>query len=65
MKRNFVVTVKERDVGEPCFVVFELHEDIGIGNKQVRLNLPEGTGIEEAKALASHLNNAVSKIVVD
>ena len=64
-KRNFVVTVKERGPNEPCFVVFENYDDIGLGRKQVRLTLPEGTGIAEAQALAKSLNETVAKILVD
>ena len=63
-KRNFVVTVKERQAGEPCFLVFETYDDIGLGKKQVTLHLPIGTGIEEAKALAKSLNAGVAKIAV-
>ena len=64
-KRNFVVTVKERGPNEPCFVVFENYDDIGLGKKQVRLTLPDGTGIAEAEALAKTLNDTVGNIRVD
>lgn len=64
-KRNFAVTVKEREAGEPCFLVFETYDDIGIGKKQVTLYLPNGTGIKEAEVLAKSLNAAVAKIAVD
>jgi hypothetical protein len=44
--RNFTATVKEREVGQPCYVALELKSDIGLpANKWVTLNLPEGTGL--------------------
>jgi hypothetical protein len=61
-KRNFVVTVKERQRDEPCFLVFELHEDIGIGSKSFTLNMPDGTDYEYARELARTLNDKVATV---
>ena len=61
-KRNFVVTVKERQAGQPCFLVFETYDDIGLGKGAVTLILPASTGIAEAEALAKTLNASVAKI---
>lgn len=51
--RNFTATVKEREVGQPCFVVLELKDRIG---------LPEGTGLDEARAMARMLNDTVETV---
>lgn len=41
---NFTATVKEREVGQPCFGVLELKDRIGLPEgRDVTLNLPEGT----------------------
>lgn len=60
MSRNYVAEIKERQDGEPCFLFLNLHADIGLGAKSIILNLPKGTGIEEAKALrdALHISGA-------
>jgi hypothetical protein len=61
--RNFTATVKERDVGQPCFVVFEPAEAIGLpADRQVVLDMPEGSGLEEARAVARLLNDQVAAI---
>jgi hypothetical protein len=59
---KFVAIVKERDRDQPCFVVIEAYDDIGIDGKQITLNLPDGTDIEDAKALARYLNDKVATI---
>lgn len=59
---KFVATVKERDRDQPCFVVIEAYDGIGIDGKQITLNLPDGTNIEDAKALASYLNDNVATV---
>lgn len=64
--RNFTATVKEREVGQPCYVALELKSDIGLpANKWLTLNLPEGTGLEEAKAVARMLNESVEAVRLD
>lgn len=61
--RNFTATVKEREVGQPCYVALELHSDVGLPReKWITLNLPEGTGLEDAKAVARLLNDAVETV---
>ena len=64
--RNYVATVKEREEGQPCFVQFELYKDIDFGGKLdnvvISLNLPDGTGIREAKKLADALNDSDAKL---
>lgn len=63
MQRNFVATVKERDVGQPCFVALELHVDIGLpSGREITLDLPEGTGLDEARAVATMLNKSVAAV---
>lgn len=58
MRRNFTATVKEREVGQPCYVALELKDDIGLPtDRWITLNLPEGTGLDEARALANMLND--------
>lgn len=60
--RNFVVTVKERQADEPCFLLFETVGDIGLGKKSVVLDTAEGTNFEAASALARAINAGAIKI---
>ena len=61
--RNFTATVKERDVGQPCFIVLEPGAAIGLpADRQVVLDMPEGSGLEEARAVARMLNDKVKTI---
>ena len=62
MSRNYVAEVKERDVGEPCFLLLNLSEDIGLGDKTVIIDLPKGTGIAEAKTLRDALHGSEASI---
>gem|GEM_PF-4876730 len=63
--RNFVVTVKERQRDEPCYLLFELHEEIGLSNNQhITLDLPSGTNIDDAQRLAGILNAMDVKLSV-
>lgn len=63
MPRNFVVTVKEREAGEPCFVQFELREDIGLKTERlITLDLADATSISDAQDIANLLNSKVAKI---
>jgi len=55
--RNFTATVKERDVGQPCFVVLELKAEPN--SRHVVLNLPQGTTIEDAEEVARLLTRKV------
>lgn len=56
--RNFTATVKERNAGEPCFVVIELGAEPA--SRHVVLNLEEGTDYEDARAIANLLNASVT-----
>lgn len=61
--RNFTATVKEREVGQPCYVALELKDDIGLPkDRWITLNLPEGTGLDEARAVARMLNETVEAV---
>lgn len=61
--RNFTATVKEREEGQPCYVALELDSDIGLPrDRWITLNLRDGTGVDEANAVASMLNGAVSSV---
>ncbi len=64
--RNYVITVKEREAGELCFLVFEPHESIqGLpADKDVMLDMPEGTSIEDARDIARQLNAMDLKIAI-
>ncbi len=62
--RNFTVTVKERDGDEPCFLVFETDDNIGLGSKALMHHLRDGTGLAEAQDLARRLNAHVIKVSV-
>lgn len=54
--RNFTATVKEREVGQPCYVALELKSDIGLpANKWVTLHLPEGTHERRQRGSANHI----------
>ncbi|TAI59696.1 hypothetical protein [Bradyrhizobium sp. Leo170] len=52
---KFKAEVKERNPGEPCFVVLNPDRSIGVEPKQIVFEPPAGTGIEEARKLASAL----------
>lgn len=61
--RNFVVTVKEGHPDEPCSLDFELHEDVaGFGRQIVRLDMRDGTGLEEARTVANAINEGALRI---
>lgn len=62
MKRNYVAEVKERGVGEPCFLLLNLYEDIGLDGRTVTIDLPPGTGIVEAEALRDALHQSAASI---
>jgi hypothetical protein len=62
MSRNFIAEVKERDVGQPCFLLLNLHADIGPGDKTVIIDLPTGTGIAEATVLRDALHKSGASI---
>lgn len=57
--KGCVVTVKEREVGEPCFLVVELHEAVsGLpSDKNIIFDMPVGTDIEQARQVARQLND--------
>lgn len=63
-ERNFTAEVKERQRGEPCFVMISLHNDIGLGSKALMFDFPKGTDIYAAQRLASSLNESGCKICV-
>lgn len=52
---SFMPEVKEQETGQPCFVVLNTDEDIGLQKKQIIFDLPNGTGIEDAQAFARSL----------
>ena len=58
--RNFTATVKEREAGRPCFVVIEA--DGEPSTRHVVLDFPEGTGIDDAQAVARLLNRTVARV---
>ncbi len=53
---EFKAEVKERNPGEPCFVVINTDQSIGLDSKQIIFHLPEGTGLAEAHQLATALS---------
>ncbi|MEH2522039.1 hypothetical protein V1279_007612 [Bradyrhizobium sp. AZCC 1610] len=61
---KFAAEVKERQAGEPCFVVINTDQAIGLDHKQVSFNLPHGTGLAEAEALAQALRASGATISV-
>ena len=62
MARNFVATVNEQGPGEPCFIELEMHENIGMGNKNMLLCLPDGTDIDDAKRVSLILNSEIESL---
>jgi len=52
---TFKAEVKERNPGEPCFVLINTDQPIGLNDKHVVLDLPAGTGIAETQQLANTL----------
>lgn len=65
MTRNFVVTVKERQVNQPCFLVFEPHEEINLDeNQSIVFDMPDGTNISDARKIAKMLNGLDVKLKI-
>lgn len=64
MSRNFAAEIKERDVGEPCFLLLNLDNDIGTGGRSILLNLPDGSVMAEAKALRDALHVSGARITL-
>ncbi|NEU97505.1 hypothetical protein [Bradyrhizobium uaiense] len=60
----FVAEVKERQSGEPCFVMLNTDKDIGLGSKHVMFDMPAGTGIEHAQELARLLRSSRATVRV-
>ena len=61
--RNFTATVKEREAGQPCFVMLEPKDSTGLPDgRTITLDLREGTGLGEALAVAKTLNEAVATV---
>ena len=54
---TFTPEIKERDSGEPCRILLNLHSKLaGLSGKDILISLPDGTGIEEAKELEKALS---------
>lgn len=64
MSRNYIAEIKEREAGQPCFLFINLSHNIGLGEKSLFLDLPEGTGLDEANALrdALHESGAIIRL---
>lgn len=58
---QFVPEVKERQLGEPCFVSLNIQQR-GVGRNQVIFDLPNGTSIKQAEELAQMLRNSGATI---
>ena len=57
-RRNFRATLKERQEGQPCFIEIEPRGYIGMElGEFITLDMELGTTFEEAKDLASRLND--------
>lgn len=61
---SFVPEVKERESGQPCFIMLNTAEDIGLGQKQILFDMPEGTGIEQAQELARALRSSRVRVSI-
>lgn len=55
---RFVPEVKEREANQPCFVMLNPDNDIGLGGKHIVFDLPDGTRIEQAEELAPLLRSS-------
>ena len=62
MPRNFVAEIKEGEDHQPCYLLLNPDKDFGIGDKMLYLDLPEGTGMAEAKALRDALHKSGAKL---
>lgn len=58
--RNFTATVKEREEGQPCFVVIEMTAEHG--DAYPVLYLRDGTNFADAQTLARLLNGSVERV---
>ena len=62
---NFRAKVKERQRGQPCFIVLETDQCIGISpDKNVVFEMLEGTFHDEALNAAARLNEIKARVVV-
>jgi len=59
---RFVPEVKERQSGQPCFIMLNPDQDIGLGSKQIIFDLPDGTGVEQAQELARLLRGSKATV---
>lgn len=62
MACNFVAEIKEGEPDQPCFLFLNASEDIGLGSKSLYLQLPDGTGMAEAKELRNALHKSGAKL---
>ncbi|MEM8952032.1 MAG: hypothetical protein AAGC99_22195 [Pseudomonadota bacterium] len=59
------MTVKERQPNEPCFLLVEPYEEIGVDEKlNIIFDMPPGTDYDDAKRLADQLNETDANIRV-
>jgi len=62
MACNFIAEVKERGEGQPCYLLLNLKDDAEFGGKFPYLDMPEGTGLAEARALRYSLHVSGAKL---
>lgn len=63
--RDFVIEVKEREAGGPCFLLVAPHTNIALGpNQHIVIDMPEGSDITAAQNLARTINNSARSIGV-
>jgi hypothetical protein len=51
----FVPEVKERQADQPCFIALITGDDIGLGQRMIIFDMPEGTQLEQAREFANLL----------
>lgn len=62
MARNYMAEIKEGEPDRPCSLLLNPYEDIGLQGKTLYLDLPEGTGLAEARTLRDALHSARAKL---
>lgn len=59
---KFKAEIKECNPDEPCFVVLNTIQSIGLDPKQTIFDGPKGTGLVEARQLATALSGPIVSV---
>jgi len=61
--RDFVIEVKEREAGEPCWLLVAPNNRVGLApNEHIAIEMPSGSALSDAQELAHELMNRAQSI---